>query len=210
MIEPRYFNEPIGYWLSKIDPALLQPLYDEIAEFEQQVPRDQPHGVNHKFDLKKSRDYIADIVGQHIAQYNLENNYPNSLNVLNEPRPLKLYNLWVNFMSRYQYEPIHDHGGVMSFVMWVRVPYTMQSEAEARPYVPPQYNTSGGFGLHSTNSIGRLQNIVLPVDKTWENTLCVFPARMQHSVFPFYSSDELRVSIAGNFFFDGSNQGKLE
>lgn len=207
MIEPRHFQGQAGYWLSQLSTEEMQPVWNEINLLEPTVPRNEPHGVNHKYDLKASRDHVADIVAHHITHYNNENNWPNGLNVLNEPRPLKLYNLWVNFMSKYQYEPIHDHGGVMSFVIWLRVPYTIAEEAAARPYVPPQYNTSGCFGLHSINSIGRVQHNVLPVDKTWENVICLFPARMQHSVFPFYSSDELRVSIAGNFFFDGTNYG---
>ena len=209
MIEPKHFSGQIGYWLSPLETDPLQPVWEEISEFEATIPKDQPNGINNKFDLKRSRDIVANIVAGHISRYNQENNWPNGLNVLGEARPLKLYNLWVNFMSKGQYEPIHDHGGVMSFVIWLRVPYTIASEAAARPYVPPQFNTSGCFGLHSINSMGRIQHTVLPVDKSWENVLCLFPAQMHHSVFPFYSSDEVRVSIAGNFFFDGAPEARI-
>ena len=205
-----HFSNNIGYWLSPLDPESMKPVWDELNTFEATIDRTTPNGTNAKFDLLLSRDHVATIVQAAINQYNFENDWPNRLNVLGEARPLKLYNLWANFMSKTQYEPIHDHGGVMSFVIWLRVPYTIAEEAAARPYVPPQFNTSGCFGLHSINSLGRIQHTVLPSDKTWENVLCLFPAQTHHSVFPFYSSDELRVSIAGNFFFDDSPEARIQ
>ena len=204
------FPNNIGYWLSPLEPDLMKPVWDELNTFEPTIDRTTPNGVNAKFDLKDSRDHVASIVRMAINQFNLENDWPNQFNVLGEARPLKLYNLWANFMSKTQYEPIHDHGGVMSFVIWLRIPYTIAEEAAARPYVPAQFNTSGCFGLHSINALGRIQHTVLPSDKTWENVLCLFPAQTHHSVFPFYSSDELRVSIAGNFFFDDSPEARIQ
>jgi hypothetical protein len=41
----------------------------------------------------------------------------------------------------------------------------------------------------------------LPVDKTWENVIVLFPAGLTHSVSPFYSSDDYRISVAGNIKF---------
>ena len=36
---------------------------------------------------------------------------------------IKLHNLWVNYQKKNQYNPIHVHSGVVSFVIFVDIPY---------------------------------------------------------------------------------------
>jgi len=200
----------IGYWLSPLDPESMRPVWDELNQIESTIDHTAANGVSTKIELHDCKDHVASIVRMAINQYNKENNWPHQYNVLGESRPLKLYNLWANFMSKTQYEPIHDHGGVMSFVIWLRIPYNIAEELAARPQVPEHCNTSGRFSLHSINALGRIQHTILPLESTWENVLCLFPAPTHHSVFPFYSSDGLRVSIAGNFFFDDSPEARIQ
>ena len=40
--------------------------------------------------------------------------------------------------------------------------------------------------------------MALPVDKTWEGMMLMFPSKLHHSVYPFYTSDEKRISVSGN------------
>jgi hypothetical protein len=54
------------------------------------------------------------------------------------------------------------------------------------------------FEFVHVDSFGKLQNTRLPVDKTWEGKIAVFPAELNHQVYPFYNTDELRISISGN------------
>ena len=42
----------------------------------------------------------------------------------------------------------------------------------------------------------------LPIDKNWEGYMIMFPANLQHCVYPFYTSDETRISFAGNISLD--------
>lgn len=200
----------IGYWLSPLDPQSMRPVWDELNVIESTIDQTTPNGVSTKIELHDCKEHVASIVRMAINQYNIENNWPHQYNVLGESRPLKLYNLWANFMSKTQYEPIHDHGGVMSFVIWLRIPYNIPEELAARPQVPENCNTSGRFSLHSINALGRIQHTILPLESTWENVLCLFPAPTHHSAFPFYSGDGLRVSIAGNFFFDDSPEARIQ
>ena len=39
---------------------------------------------------------------------------------------------------------------------------------------------------------------VYPLDKKFEGTMLFFPSWLQHQVYPFYTSDEKRVSLSGN------------
>ena len=40
--------------------------------------------------------------------------------------------------------------------------------------------------------------MVLPIDKAWEGTMILFPSSLNHNVYPFYTSDDYRISISGN------------
>ena len=39
----------------------------------------------------------------------------------------------------------------------------------------------------------------LPVDKSFEGKMLMFSANQLHEVYPFYTSDDLRVTVSGNF-----------
>ena len=197
----QYIN--IGYGLHKFTSEELKPIWDEIMTLDQNWAT--PNGlINHKSPLVDCVSHVERLVGEQIVEFNRVNNWPNQLRVIDRPTPLKLTGLWVNWMSRHEFSPIHKHEAVISFVIWLTVPYTLESEIAARPYVPEHFNFGGQFALHYTDSLGQVCTQNLPVYTDWESTLCMFPAGVKHSVFPFYSSNQLRVSVAGNFTFDPS------
>ena len=49
---------------------------------------------------------------------------------------------------------------------------------------------------------GGIDHIVFNVDKSFEGKILMFPSYMQHQVFPFYTSDDYRITISGNAFFN--------
>ena len=66
----------------------------------------------------------------------------------------ELKRLWVNYQKRYDFNPLHIHSGIFSFVIWVQIPYDLEKE-RAR-YVANenetasfmfQYNTALGLSL---------------------------------------------------------------
>ena len=42
---------------------------------------------------------------------------------------LSVKHLWVNFQKKYDFNPIHNHTGTLSFVIWMKIPYTQEDEA---------------------------------------------------------------------------------
>ena len=186
----------IGYHLHPLTEQELKPIWDEI---DQVTPDFGPNTVNHKAELNNCRSHVEAVVMQQIIEYNHAFNWPNRLRVLDRPVNLKLSQLWVNWMGKYEASPIHNHEGVMSFVIWMRVPYTHEEEVLARPHVPPHLNFGGEFALHYTDTLGQIRSEFLPI---LDSALCLFPSGLNHSVFPYYSTDSIRVSIAGNFMFD--------
>jgi Putative 2OG-Fe(II) oxygenase len=196
----------IGYFGCQLTPEQLTPILEEVLEIENDfskaptMNRALVGNINHQYLLVTSTDHIESIVLQAVEEYNKLHDHITRFKLTAHNSKLKLVEPWVNFMSKGEFNPIHDHTGVMSFVIWLRVPFTAENEYDARPHVPKHINVAGNFAFHYTNSLGRINHEFLPVDKTWEGRMALFPSSMSHSVFPFYSSNDYRISVAGNLY----------
>tara|TARA_Y100000592_G_scaffold99720_1_gene176865 strand:- start:5161 stop:5814 length:654 start_codon:yes stop_codon:yes gene_type:complete len=115
---------------------------------------------------------------------------------------------WVNFSKKHDFNPIHNHAGVFSFVIWVKIPYDLDEELEV---YSDKVNCSVNslFEFSTIDSFGNINNQTIPVDKSYEWEMIFFPAQMMHQVYPFYTSDEFRVSIAGNIAFSVRNKNEM-
>jgi hypothetical protein len=113
-------------------------------------------------------------------------------------RSLKLKSLWVNFQRKHEFNPPHLHTGIFSFVIWVKIPYKLEDEDKVFPGVNDRDKRVSKFTFHYSNILGQHSGMVVPVDKEFEGKMLFFPAGLTHSVNPFYTSDEYRISIAGN------------
>jgi hypothetical protein len=117
-------------------------------------------------------------------------------------RRLKLKNLWVNFQRKHEFNPPHVHTGIFSFVIWIKIPYELENEDKVFPDMTSESRRVSKFTFHYSNIVGSHNGMVVPVDKTFEGKMLFFPATLSHSVNPFYTSDDYRISIAGNIGVD--------
>jgi len=106
--------------------------------------------------------------------------------------------LWVNFQKKYEFNPLHDHGGMFSFVIWMKIPYEWENEKEL-PWVKGSRSetTVGNFALVDPS----MSNHTFFMNKDMEGYCVFFPSNFSHMVYPFYTSDEERISISGNVYF---------
>ena len=111
---------------------------------------------------------------------------------------LDLESLWVNFQRQYEFQPIHDHRGIFSFIIFYEIPYLMKDELEASPGKRASTRKAGHLSFHYTNYIGKIRGLDIPADKTWQKRIILFPATLMHSVYPFFSTDKYRITISGN------------
>lgn len=114
----------------------------------------------------------------------------------------KLADLWVNFMAKHEFNPPHSHGGDLSFVIFVKVPYKSCDEEKIFPDASAP--CAGMFHFMYSDIFGHISCEQIPVDMTYENDMFMFPAKLKHGVFPFYTSDEYRITVAGNLVLDNS------
>ena len=107
--------------------------------------------------------------------------------------------VWANLQKKYELNPIHAHGGVLSFVYWVNIPYDIKEE-QNRPSSRGNTLTNPVFSFvfPSIDDKRSIDSYHIHVDKSYEGQMIIFPAWLHHEVTPFYTSDDYRISVAGN------------
>jgi Putative 2OG-Fe(II) oxygenase len=106
--------------------------------------------------------------------------------------------LWANYQQRYEYNPLHHHDGIVSFVIWVDIPYDVKEEQDFFPNRGFGQNTAAAFEFTYSGLDGRMLSHQIPVSKQDEGKILMFPASLKHQVYPFMTTDGVRISVAGN------------
>jgi hypothetical protein len=107
-------------------------------------------------------------------------------------------NTWMNIQKKYQYQPNHQHIGHYAWVIWVNIPYSLAEEDNTQEALQSSAKSNGRFEFTYTTILGEIKIQKLDICKEWEGTMILFPAGLRHTVYPFYTSDDIRVSVAGN------------
>jgi hypothetical protein len=210
----------IGIIKSQASPELLSIVGAEISkiqsDFSKGVPKNKTLAGNilHEYELFDCHDAL-EIKTREMAMMHQEEygkSYTTGLNAHNtllekgKIPSLKLNSVWVNFQQKGEFNPLHNHTGLYSFVLWYKVPYYENIEATASPGRRSKNNLAGKFEFQYTNILGNITGIQIPVDKQWEGQMLLFPSLLNHQVYPFFSSNDYRISVSGNLFlgFEGS------
>jgi len=117
---------------------------------------------------------------------------------------------WVNYMKQHEFNPPHDHSGLYSFVIFMKIP-THWKEQHA---LPISANSTAPVAsdfqfMRSEKNIERCIPINFPLSPEDEGRMLFFPAWLQHLVYPFYGTEEERITISGNIFLYDPNRPKM-
>ena len=127
---------------------------------------------------------------------------PNSTLPISGRFPFHLREWWVNYQYQNEFNPLHDHSGVYSFVIWLKIP---TNHAEQNVGNESNRKCKGSFSFQYTGILGDMRTYWYNLSKEDEGTLLLFPSKLSHQVYPFYDCDEDRISVSGNIFLDGYN-----
>ena len=128
------------------------------------------------------------------------------LSVLTHDVPVVIESLWVNFQKKYEFNPIHSHSGFASFIIFVNIPYDLKKEEDYFKVIDPGSvkHTSKLAFLNYQPFDGTVHTKPIDVDKSFEGKMLMFSNTHLHTVYPFYTSDDYRITISGNLKFDTS------
>ena len=111
---------------------------------------------------------------------------------------LKLESLWVNFQKKHEFNPNHNHFGLMSFVIWMKIPTDWREQHDLPFAKNSNHPVTSDFQFTYSDILGNIQDYSIPMDSEKEGVILLFPSRLRHQVYPFYNCDEQRISISGN------------
>ena len=115
----------------------------------------------------------------------------------------QLDNMWVNFQKKGEFQPVHDHSGIFSFVIWMDIPYHSKDESKL-PFAysnadpPPGGNFTFVYPIELSRKI--IEHVI-EMSPEMNGHCCFFPSDLSHQVYPFYTSDKDRISISGNIMY---------
>ena len=119
-----------------------------------------------------------------------------------EVTKLRLLNFWVNSQRQTEFNPTHNHGGVLSFVIWMKIPTHWEDQYELPFSKGSNTPMASDFQFMYTDIMGNVQGWRAQMSPDIEGVIMVFPSTMIHQVYPFYNCDDDRVSISGNLYYD--------
>lgn len=143
-------------------------------------------------EIQKSKFLPNYIERSVLKKYNIKNTNTPNLSI-------ELESLWVNFQKKHEFNPIHDHSGVLSFVIFIQVPFNMEEQINLSPGAKSNCQVAGKL-CFIKNGFDQPKYVDYPIDRSFEKKCFIFPANLLHLVYPFYGIDLPRITISGNFF----------
>ena len=131
---------------------------------------------------------------------------------IEKEKPLPKFEMntfWVNYMKQHEFNPLHNHSGLYSFVVFVKIP-THWKEQHALPIsINSAAPVASDFAFvrsekndtYTKDGYSYCVNLNFQLSPEDEGRMLFFPAWLQHQVYPFYECEEDRVTISGNIDF---------
>jgi len=216
------FTNNLGYIDEKMPDDVYQIILDEldiaagrkiahntklIGNIEEQYLMDFRNQIN----LYKLETYLRGLASIYEKKFNYMSCMGNRSMSLDQGMSfdLRLRNCWVNFMKKYEFNPIHNHSGLYSFNIFVKIPYDLKKEFDSPRTQNKDQRFPGCFSFYCGNGLGEFVPHVIHADKEWEQVILLFPSITQHCVYPFYTSDDYRITVSGNLYLNPVNQSSV-
>ena len=204
-------NSFFYYWgplltKTQVDDNIIKMLDEKGDEL---TIEEHDHSLYLAGEIEEEKKYPDDFAKEITSL--LKPNIDNYFNLLKNQWSIKykylnfdydIISMWINYQRRNESNPIHSHGGDISFVIYVDIPQDISLEKN----ISPKYKHAGDIIFDLTNPLFHVDddeyrkalspiNQIIHEPKTGE--MFIFPSTLRHYVLPFYS-DVIRKSVSGN------------
>ena len=193
----------IGLTSGMIPPEIYQALNKEIVDIhtnDKDVVRMNTSlagQITKEYQITKSLPLLNPYLEEMGRAYQKEWNYYPKENP--NDNKLTVESVWVNMQKKLEVNPLHNHDGTLSFVAWLYVPFKLEDERNMENCKNSRTRElTSTFQFVYTTAVGTIVNCPMFVESGWEAKIVMFPAQLLHMVYPFQTSDDYRISIAGN------------
>ena len=196
-IEPFYLKNLV-FVQSKVSSATLEELKQEAKFILENLNQFKKNNKKLAGNLEKEylthkseeilKPYLISLANEFHKQSTENEHYPH----------WEVKDIWINYQKKYEHNPIHNHSGNLSFALWVQIPYNLEDELSHPNCIDSNTPSNSLFEFVCTDFMGRIVQNRIEVDKSYEGCIIMFPSSLHHMVHPFYTSNDYRISIAGN------------
>ena len=192
----------VGLTNGKIPPEIYQTLNQEIVDIHTndkdivKMNQSLAGQITKEYEITKSRQFLDPYLEEMGRAYQKKwDYYPKE----NPNKNLKVESVWVNMQKKLEVNPLHNHDGTLSFVAWLHIPFKLEDERNMENCKKSRTRQlTSTFQFVYTSVLGNITNCPMFVESGWEGRIVMFPAKLLHMVYPFQTSDDYRISIAGN------------
>lgn len=195
-----------GWIKTQLDPEHITFLWDRIEKRNESLKENLAGNITGSYSIEDTDHYFFnEVLSQHVEAYTqLYGGHPIRDYAYGDFK-LQLGRFWVNYQNKHEFNPYHHHGGVYSFVVWMKIP-TDWKEQNQLPFldgIKEEDKKASIFEMEYTDILGNIRNYGYRLDPSYEGTMLFFPSALRHCVYPFYNTDEQRISISGNLVYYG-------
>ena len=150
-------------------------------------------------ELNSFKNYIDDLSLKYLtsfaSQYNIENNKipPQLVKFAQCLEKSVITSAWFNDQKDDEYNPIHNHTGILSGVLYLKIPEYLPSRKTK--------NTDGAISFmgNESKTDGTMTNSTITISPK-VGDIFLFPSLLKHQVYPFRTADRkgIRRSLSFN------------
>ncbi len=193
----------LGLTTSMIPREIYESLNKEIIDI-QNDDKDVPRAnsvlagqITKEYQITKSLPLLNPFLEEMGRAYQKKWDYYPKENPNNNK--LTVESVWVNMQKKLEINPLHNHDGTLSFVAWLHLPFKLEDEKKMENCKNSRtVELTSTFQFVYTTILGTTNNLPMFVESGWEARIIMFPSKLLHIVYPFQTSDDYRISIAGN------------
>jgi len=211
IINLKFVVPKVGGWLqAKLNDESIQRLWQYIENGGENSRSRLAGNITSSFAIQDIDDwFFRNVLEDLVLSY--EANFGPVLKTINyNPCPFMLADFWANKSKSTEFNPLHDHAGLYSFVIWMNIPTNWKDQYELPHVKGTNYPCASDFTFVYHNMLGKTCTYRYHLDASSNGTILLFPAQgMGHMVYPFYETEDERVTISGNIFYDTRNARML-
>ena len=189
----------LGWLQYKLKPTELEYVWRCIKNRKRDASQHLAANINSSYYLDDKNDwfYINVLRGLMHRYAESFSNLGDRLPVIHR-HPYCLNEWWVNYQKQGEFHPIHNHSGIYSFVLWMKIPTSYKDQIKHPLSMNSNTKVMSTFQFHYSNMLGQMEPYRYCLSPEDEGVMLFFPSALKHEVYPFFNCDEDRISVAGN------------
>ena len=178
-----------------LDKNVLDHLHHLVEKYEPDDAKQQWMLIDD--DNRFQKEVLNPIIQEYVADYG----FPEKLKTTHI-HDLTFQKFWANYTGKGEYQALHNHDAIWSFVIWLKLPAVANVEQYVKDAMHPD---AGDFILTYSDIIGRTRKVNWKLEKQYnEGHMLLFPSDLYHAVYPHFQTDEKRLSLAGDIVINSN------